>query len=164
MLSLGYYYTLNQLPYTLIMTRPMFSGPHSYTIGNPDLKAPRSHGATLMARLFNRYSISARFSYSTDNIDFKPTLISSKPAMFLYTPYNCPEQWGISISADGNINPFKWWTLRPSIRMNKDRTHTPWGVFSSNVEWRLSLSSSMQFPHDMGLAVSYQYEGESRFS
>lgn len=164
MLSIGYYYTLHQLPYTLIMAQPRFSGPHSYTIGNPDLKAPRSHGATLMARIFNSYSISARFYYSTDNIDFQPTIIGSSPAMFLYTPYNCPNQWGISISADGNINPLKWWTLRPSIRMSKDRTHTPWGIFNSNVEWRLSLTSNMQLPHDMGLALSYQYEGESRFS
>ncbi len=164
MLSLGYYYTLNQLPYTLIMSRPMFSGPHSYTTGNPDLKAARSHGATLMAQLFNRYSISARFSYSTDNIDFKPTLLSIDPGMFLYTPYNCPEQWGISVSADGVINPFEWWTLRPSVSMSKDRTHTLWGVFSSNVAWSLSLSSTMRLPHDMGLAVSYLYEGENRYS
>ena len=117
-LMLNYKRTLGNIPYSAISSTIRWTDPYNYTIGNPDLKAPRNDmviaGLSLFNNLLNLNAIYARFKNS---IHWQIRQSATAPDLFYTYFVNLPAQDAYGVIAEVNWNPVKPWTMKLSGRL-----------------------------------------------
>ena len=116
-IALQYKRTMNDLPYSAISSFRQYSSPHSYVVGNPELVPETQDEVMLMAGFFNKLTVMAGYIHLSNPIIYMTYVDPEQPDV----SYNMPENGTYNSLAvfgvEGNLKPFKWWTVKPMVSL-----------------------------------------------
>lgn len=150
--ALQYKRTMNDLPYSAISSFRQYSSPHSYVVGNPELVPETQDEVMLMAGYIH---LSNPIIYMTYVDPEQPDVSYNMPEN---GKYNSLAVFGV----EGNLKPFKWWTVKPMVSLLLQYAKTSRYTVSNQAMWKFSLSNNFSFSPTFGGTLNAYYEPESR--
>lgn len=160
--ALQYKRTMNDLPYSAISSFRQYSSPHSYVVGNPELVPETQDEVMLMAGFFNKLTVMAGYIHLSNPIIYMTYVDPEQPDV----SYNMPENGKYNSLAvfgvEGNLKPFKWWTVKPMVSLLLQYAKTSRYTVSNQAMWKFSLSNNFTFSPTFGGTLNAYYEPESR--
>lgn len=151
-IALQYKRTMNDLPYSAISSFKQYSSPHSYVVGNPELVPETQDEVMLMAGYIH---LSNPIIYMTYVDPEQPDVSYNMPEN---GKYNSLAVFGV----EGNLKPFKWWTVKPMVSLLLQYAQTSRYTVSNQAMWKFSLSNNFSFSPTFGGTLNAYYEPESR--
>lgn len=160
--ALQYKRTMNDLPYSAISSFRQYSSPHSYVVGNPELVPETQDEVMLMAGFFNKLTVMAGYIHLSNPVIYMTYVDQEQPDV----SYNMPENGKYNSLAvfgvEGNLKPFKWWTVKPMVSLLLQYAKTSRYTVSNQAMWKFSLSNNFSFSPTFGGTLNAYYEPESR--
>ena len=130
--SLSYKRTLADIPYAAISSAVTWSNAYNYTLGNANLKAPKSDMVMALLALKDRkVNLSLIYGHSRDRIYWQTFQDAENPNVFYTMPINLGGQHMIGMGAEWIEKPIKWWQFKLSGRIEI----TPENLTLNNVRY-----------------------------
>ena len=145
---------MNDLPYSAISSFRQYSSPHSYVVGNPELVPETQDEVMLMAGFFNKLTVMAGYIHLSNPVIYMTYVDQEQPDV----SYNMPENGKYNSLAvfgvEGNLKPFKWWTVKPMVSLLLQYAKTSRYTVSNQAMWKFSLSNNFPYTRHSSTTAS----------
>lgn len=150
-LTLGYQHQLEDIPYAAMLPYIRWSDAYNYSVGNPDLKAPSEHRASVQASLWHQtLNLSATYRQQYNEIYWQTFVGHGQQNAFYTLPTNLGRTQTLSLHAEGRLRPLSCWQLKAQGTLDlRPEDATLQGIHYGHLRWHqdYQLRSDLQLPH-----------------
>lgn len=118
-LTLSYQHELEEIPYVVMSPFIRWSDAFNYSVGNPELRAPRFHLAMLSASFWqDALHLSAGYKKERNEIFWQSFASQGQKDIFYTRPTNLSATQAFTMHAESRIRPLPCWQLKAEVTLD----------------------------------------------
>lgn len=121
------------------------SGSSFRSVGEPGVSTMTQDEVMFMAGFFNKLTVMAGYIHISNPILYMTYVDSEQPDISYNMPENSKYNSLALFGVKGNLQPFKWWTMKPSITFMLQYAQTSRYTVKNQAQWKFSLDNNFTF-------------------